>query len=371
MNPRLFVGNLELEHLLADAGYQPSLKIRRLNAELAACWLSVADDGDYLWCPQAIPLEFFEQMRSQGLPHVVPVTKFSQVPAGIELVPWGWTDAWMQSAWKHRWSFSAPEPAIVRDVNSRRFSFDLESEWQIGLPGAAAIRDLTQLESAWHRAVEFSPRAVIKANWGMSARERILVDGAPTEAQRSWVRKRLAEQGVVFLEPWLAREEEIGVQIQIPPQGPPNLVGISSLVCDGSGQYRGSWCTARPDAGADFPQRWQPAVEFALQAAERMQQQGYFGPVGIDALRYRLADGALGIRPLQDINARWTMGRLSLGWRRLLRPNQAGFWQHGPREDWDQSLPELSNPVRILETSPLQIADEPVEHRTRLLIFEC
>ena len=42
-------------------------------------------------------------------------------------------------------------------------------------------------------------------------------------------------------------------------------------------------------------------------AAERLQDCGYFGPLGVDAMRYRLPDGSVHLRPLQDINARWAL----------------------------------------------------------------
>src|SRR4051812_3875070 len=104
--PRLFVGNFEFEHLLANGRYQPSATVKRLNAELAAAWIAVAEDGDWLWCPQPVPADFFDHLHANGLPRVIPVTDLTRVLTGTELVPWGWTDAWMQTARKFGWSSS-------------------------------------------------------------------------------------------------------------------------------------------------------------------------------------------------------------------------------------------------------------------------
>ncbi|OYW15327.1 MAG: hypothetical protein B7Z55_15100, partial [Planctomycetales bacterium 12-60-4] len=60
-------------------------------------------------------------------------------------------------------------------------------------------------------------------------------------------------------------------------------------------------------------------------AGNELQAAGYFGPVGIDAMWYRDANGKLACRPLQDINARWTMGRLALGWRRRFHNASLGY----------------------------------------------
>ena len=83
-----------------------------------------------------------------------------------------------------------------------------------------------------------------------------------------------------------------------------------------SGGYAGSAVTSREN----HRERWSAAVAAATQAAEAVAAEGYFGPLGIDAMQYRAGDGTIAVRPIQDVNARWTMGRLSLGLRRSFLP---------------------------------------------------
>jgi hypothetical protein len=253
------------------------------------------------------------------------------------------------------------------------------------------VRDFSQLEQALIEAAAISRRVVIKANWGMSARERLLVnvsltdpDGnwrsrrrparpdpvvhsSLTEADRNWIGKRLSQQGIVFIEPWVNRLEEVGIQCQIPVtgKGSPIIVGTTKLVSDDAGQYRGSWFTDPPEVALDFGGLCEFSV---LKATERLQQLGYFGPVGIDALRYRLPDGTIGLRPLQDINARWTMGRLALGWRRRFPQAKFGFWWHGPA-DQTPAWPDGNFPsTRIIRSSPECIGGIPARHASYLLL---
>ena len=107
------------------------------------------------------------------------------------------------------------------------------------------------------------------------------------------------------------------MQFTIPKEGEPLFEGITPLLTDHLGTYRGSRfrgarCQfARVD---EFP----AVLEIVTQAARRIQQLGYFGPLGIDAMRYRTAEGQVRWRPLQDINARLTMGRLALGLERIV-----------------------------------------------------
>ncbi len=364
---RLYVGNFDFEHELADARYQPPAKLGRLNADLATSWLAIAEDGDYLWCPEMIDPAFFALAAAQGLPQVVPVSHWADVPAGVELTPWGWTERLAALAKTRGWNSAVPPIPLVRELNSRQFSFSLETEWRCGLPGATAITRFDQLEAALRLAQEFSARMVIKANWGMSARERIFLTDRVSAADEAWIRKRLAQQGAVIIEPWVERIEEVGLQIDIPQHDAPRLVGITPLVCNDAGQYQGSWFTEPPNPGSDFHERWQPAAETALCAAQSMQDRGYFGPLGVDTIRYRSPDGTIQLRPLQDINARWTMGRLSLGWRKLLFSETSGFWRHFTVNDPSPSQFPGDSSGREIQVSPHQIGNRPVEHRSAVI----
>jgi len=149
----------------------------------------------------------------------------------------------------------------------------------------------------------------------MSGREAMRSRGATLEENlRNWAEKRLATSGPIVFEPIVERVAEAGIQIEIPQTGSPTLVGITPLLVDASGVYRGSRFGCPPEEIAC----WKPAVDVALGTANELQRTGYFGPLGIDAMQYRNSDGEVRLRPLQDLNARYTMGRLALGLCRVL-----------------------------------------------------
>ena len=129
----------------------------------------------------------------------------------------------------------------------------------------------------------------------------------------------------------------------------------------------------RPDA------RWLPAVATGHRVARALQEIGYFGPLGIDAARYRTADGLERLRPIQDINARYTMGRIALGFQRLLKPGEHGSWIHviWPDTDpgasarwWDAARTALPEGVRAIRTTPFTVAEQPTRHGTVVLIAD-
>jgi hypothetical protein len=162
------------------------------------------------------------------------------------------------------------------------------------------------------------------------------------------------------------RVEEIGIQIDVPRAGSPGLIGVTSMLVDSRGQYAGSDFGVCGQGQSVQAVHWTEAIEVALRAATHLQSFGYFGPLGIDAMSYRDLEGSLRIRPLQDINARWTMGRLSLEWRRLLKSDERGVWQHGGKIDAKPLVPFEA--TRIIRTSPDRVGDEPCRHSSKILI---
>ncbi len=364
--PRFFFGNFDFEHRLADPNHAPSNALMRFNAELATCWLAAADDGDLIWTPFSIDPNFFHEAAQQGLPHVSPVKSLDKIPHDVEFVPWGWSAEVRKLTNRIGCRTSAPSENAVLLANSRATSHQLEQEWNVGLPGERRIETLTQFDEAIESTQVPDRRWVVKAEFGMSARERILGRGRATEADKNWVVRRLKQHQAVFLEPWVDRVDEVGVQIEIPNEGPPRLIGVSPMLVDERGQYAGSWFAGRESLPLAQHHLWQDAISTALRAANHLQSEGYFGPLGLDSMLYRDVDGSLRIRPLQDINARWTMGRLSLGLRRRFTQSPRGVWLHGPTAD--SRIRTLFEESRIISTSPDQVGDRPCHHLSKICI---
>ena len=51
---------------------------------------------------------------------------------------------------------------------------------------------------------------------------------------------------------------------------------------------------------------------------------GYVGPLGVDAMVYREADGQLGMKQVVELNVRMTMGRVALELLKKSAPNRSG-----------------------------------------------
>lgn len=360
---RLFLGNFHFESELAAArGWNPAASLRRMSAERVPSWISLAEEGDLIWTPEPIPHSFWESLTTQGLPRVRSVNEPPKKE--FELVPWGWSPSTRRLGFRT----SQPSDESVRLGNSREWSFELEQQLGVALPGAARIKRIEEIADVVRRSASQFGEAesehawVIKANFGMAARERVLGRGLTlTTANERWLQRRLQTDGAVFFEPWLRRRTEVGIQWTLPKSGhgQPELQGITPLLTDKQGGYRGSEFSL----DGIVPTEWQHSVDVTQQAALRLQQLGYFGPLGIDAAIYEDSAGRALARPLQDINARYTMGRLSLGFRRLLRPGERGVWQHGRRQDL------IVEVTREIELAPPLIGDTPPTHTSRVMFL--
>ena len=328
--PRVFVGNFNFEHELASGRRELSCEAKMVSADLVSAWLSIAEPEDLIWTPTGIPSFEFRDLINLGyrLPRFI--SREPDLPHGEnwELVPWGWTTDLWKWGQRHRWTCPAPPNEFVQQVNSRIFRWQLEDELEVALPGSAVLRSVSELMSHVGKSVIANSGWVLKANLGMAGRERLLGSGPIiTESALNWARKRFANSAGLVFEPWVDRVSEAGLQWNIPTSGDPELLGITPLFTDASGCYRGSRlsCTASETAA------WQPAIEKTLQVALRVQQCGYWGPLGIDAMLYHTADGQVACRPVQDLNARYTMGRFALGWKRFVPTAGDANWLHDPR----------------------------------------
>jgi hypothetical protein len=372
----LLFGNFDFEHHLGRSGPRTlPMPVQRLNAELAYSLVTLAQIGDLIWAVEPPEPDYQRHLVEIGLPEMQFVRKASDVAIGSELHPWGWVSHVRAWGTRNGWRCDCPDLSVVATANSRAFSSSLEREWNVGLERARTIQTLQEFHEAVDQAAEPNAAWVVKANFGMSARERTLGRGSPASPQAvRWVQKQLTQNEAVYFEPWVERIEELGIQFTIPPTGEPVLEGITSLSTDSLGTYRGSRIRGASCqlARADLSQEVLPIV---TRAAQRIQQLGYFGPLGIDAMCYRTPDGQTRWRPLQDINARLTMGRLALGLKHLVRETEHASWLHlrssgtatATAEQFARLEDSLPEGTRVLRTSPIRVGARPVSRASFLV----
>jgi hypothetical protein len=386
-----FVPNLNFEDELAGRTRPMTGQTNRVWNELAPLIGLLAEDGDLVQVnddamPEDVP---------ECLAHVRFVRRSEASADGGQqrIIPWGWTEQTRRAALHAQMSpTEIPTADAVTYVNSRNFSsmFDVvacdrEDLLPFGDSNFGVIcRDIGDWECAVRQLERCSfDRWVAKPQISHAGRNRLLASGTDlNRQQRGWLEKHLVQPGGVYLEPWVRPDEECGLQFDIiPPDSTQKntgcrvqLVGVSGLLNDHVGRYQGS-LICRNDLLA---KTWQSAVPHGESVCEAAAVAGYFGPIGIDCFRFRLPDGSLALRMCNDINARFTMGRLALQLRSSLQSLQYGAWCHFAVPDFsrfcDRVRKGLTQPaeenVSMTVTSPMSIGGQPIRSGTVLFVGE-
>jgi uncharacterized ferritin-like protein (DUF455 family) len=181
-------------------------------------------------------------------------------------------------------------------------------------------------------------RLVVKSIFGAAGGNMLrLWETAITERQMAWIRNTLKREKRLLIEPWLDRWIDFSVHWEVEPSGI-RSVGWTHLNVDARGQYRGSmWMPSftrgLPPGLAKFAHEGEPdrMVRIYEDLANFLQplilKTGFRGPMGLDAAIYRDPQGNPMLKPVLEINPRFTMGRLALELRRHIAPGCAGHLQ--------------------------------------------
>ena len=364
---RIFLGNFEFEHELA----QPTRAFAsRQTAERDWIWVGMASPEDVVLVSRIPDAADLADWRRIGIHPPKFCDQLEDLPSAQKcwLVPWGASEPVRKLATAKEWTTTLPPLEIVRELNRRSFRARLEIDLQIGLPRMAVVDSIDDLMDWVASRHPESDGWILKAEFGMAGREAIRGAGLQlSDNQRNWALRRLADVGPIVCEPFVPSVSEAGIQWEIPETGDPVLVGIAPLLIGPGGVYRGS----RFGLSAQEEAEWYPAVEVGRKIANQIQELGYYGPLGIDAMRYRDATGTIQLRPLQDLNARYTMGRIALEIGRKLNPPASrtnaelslkqGSWLHFSRRQlgsqrlrgWIDSIAtSLPSEVKIAPISP-------------------
>ena len=195
-------------------------------------------------------------------------------------------------------------------------------------------------------------RLVVKEDFGFAGAGQIrLWEPQLLPAQRRWIQASFDRGATLVIEPWLERLRDFSVQLERIPNGQGGgkacglrVVGFTGLRNDLRGQFQANW------ADADWNRRVPSGVldawktvsggssvagsdvvalfhRLAATLEPELAARGYQGPLGIDALVYRDALDGVRLKPLVELNPRYTMGRLTLELMSHVAPGRRGVFR--------------------------------------------
>jgi hypothetical protein len=228
-----------------------------------------------------------------------------------------------------------PAPEVVRRVHDKAFSLetcqaeDLEAASLRGLVTAFSPEELTDADAtlaavrervaAWPDWV--AARYTLKPRLGGSGRGRVggVLDRGDPEPIRHAL-PRLARQGGAVLEPWLEREADLSAQLHIDEDGGVTLLATFDQYVSAAGVYRGHRGRLDHRLRISSGSRYDAALlESASAVARAAHRAGFHGPCGVDAFVFRGERGSE-LRPVVELNARFTTGTVLAGLLRRARP---------------------------------------------------
>jgi len=198
------------------------------------------------------------------------------------------------------------------------------------LPGA--LEAIAAIRARGHHKV------VVKQALGLAGRNAIrLWEPELLSVHRRWMERSLDHGCQLVIEPWLEREADFSIQLEMTARGL-RLCGYTGLFNDGKGQFQANHAAPNFDRripaaiSALFREPADIAVRLHRLYADivslldtELKSAGYLGPVGIDAFAYRTAQGEPRLKPIVEINPRYTMGRLTLELMRQTAPGSHGL----------------------------------------------
>jgi hypothetical protein len=352
---------------------QPNL-VRQV-CELSVQGLLGAGDEDSVMVRAAVPADFLEHLDRCGIavPRLVP---HAQVDAATRFRPFGWNGEAAELNRRHRRPVEHPNLAIIRRVNSRSFALALEEESTTETPGSAAVDSREELEAFLSRAPA-TGEWVIKAEHGNAGLANRRLERPRLEvADLRFVEDRFAEDDRLVVEPWLPREQDWCVVFDAPFEL--CTLRVHQTVCTADGALIG----ALFEPGAERAAPWLDELGvMAERVATRLDQEGYFGPVCVDAFTWRDGDRSR-LRSLVDLNCRLSMSDAAHRLWRRMAPDRTVFYRFFNRRkiDLPADLPaalaalgehgyDRESRRGILLASPLRLGEASESWRPGKLAF--
>lgn len=332
--PDVFWFNPDAEEEWAGKASKGATGAITRDLEMVMVALAKADDVAVL---RELPsLEHRECLQSAGLelPEMIPWNEQTTLKDRLlgEARPWAVTPS--SAARAEALGLEPPviEPSRFSKIEHARFLERLleASDWDLLMDRQDIGRQVGSVEEVRDLLGEGPARTwLVKAPFSTAGRDRMRLApgfGGKDEARLQAMFERTPE---LLVEPWLERVLDFSIHYDVRDQAV-RRKGIVVMENTDRGQFRSARATRRPFEGlADGDRRmifeggsgrgrWIDWLEQAFEPALADWLGDHRGPVGVDVFLFREASGELRLRPVVEINPRFTMGRVAIELERQL-----------------------------------------------------
>jgi hypothetical protein len=271
----------------------------------------------WAWAPDSLEL-FLPLFGQLAAPHPDPQQCFNPAIARL------YSKAWSADLLRKLLDTHPPKPWLCEMT-------------EIGLPADDlddALRIIAAIRARGHQ------RIIAKESVGVAGQNALrLWEPELLENQRRWLTNVLERGRQLVIEPWLERAADFSLQYQMEADGL-RLLGCTRLLNDARGQYLGN--STAPDCAEFLPaailelfpnpdksreQIHELLANLQLLLERELREAGYLGPAGIDAFVYRTPAGECRVKPVVELNPRYTMGRVAIELMQHAAPERHGLFR--------------------------------------------
>lgn len=246
--------------------------------------------------------------------HLIGETDFSRY---VRVESWGASPSVAAWAKEKAIAYSYPNWDVVKEVNSKAFSF-VNSP---ALPGAELL--FNEQEAATWCGKQKRP-VVFKTCFGVSGTGHLIQQTIDVQAALTFMQKEWREGRPVIAEPWVERVLDFSTQWMV-GNDKIDYLGHTLLLNDARGRFRQNRVSDAMDEIHLDKHR-----EIALGVLKKIASRGYFGNVGIDAMLYK-DNEHIHLHPIVEVNARKTMGFVALMFQQRHFPNEIVTFSFSPK----------------------------------------
>ena len=329
--------------------FTPIKSALKMEQDLCFLMVWVADKGDYIHVlDKKLCNDYISGARVGFLDNINLYSHGDSIPEIHSIKPWGWDALLLQKMCDFASIGLLPslsELDNIKQLSSRVTATEVLNSLVLNHKNLFVGQSYPcNTEEEVATIISRFPETILKSPWSCSGKGLNFAHGAYEGALQGWVKRILAQQGTVMVEPLYNKQADFAMEFYSNGEGAVNYVAPSCFLSDDKGRY----CGNVNGVGAELLPDISALLEEEL---SKVLGNKYAGFLGVDMMRVMDESGKKMIHPCVEINLRPTMGLVShLIYQKHIHPLCTSHFRviHASNEELKQLIAN-SKPLQIID----------------------